>query len=71
MQTYRTETIIAQDGMLIVRGVPFHAGDKVEVIVVSQRSKWKGGERYPLRGKPVSYVAPFESVAESDWSALA
>jgi pyruvate-formate lyase-activating enzyme len=26
--------------------------------------------RYPLRGKPLRYVMPLESVAEEDWDAL-
>lgn len=26
--------------------------------------------RYPLRGQPVSYHQPFESVAEEDWLAM-
>lgn len=26
--------------------------------------------QYPLRGKPVTYIQPFESVAEKDWQAM-
>lgn len=70
MQTYRVEAVVSQDGVLAIRGVPFRAGDRVEVIILSQRRKRESGERYPLRGKPVHYIAPFESVAESEWDVL-
>lgn len=70
MQAFRIETVLSQNGVLVLRGVPFHAGDKVEVIILSLGRKQAGVERYPLRGKPIRYLAPFESVAENDWNAL-
>lgn len=70
MQAYRIETVVAQDGTLTIRGIPFRAGEKVEVIILSRSRKPKERECYPLRGKPVRYLAPFESVAENDWEAL-
>ena len=35
LQTYRIETIIVEKGILTVQGLPFHKGDKVEVIILS------------------------------------
>ncbi|NOZ30113.1 MAG: hypothetical protein GXP39_18945 [Chloroflexi bacterium] len=70
MEAYRIETVVAQDGTLIIRGLPFRAGEEVEVIILSRFRKPKEKERYPLRGKPVRYLAPFDSVAEDDWEAL-
>jgi hypothetical protein len=70
MQTYRIETIISSDRVLTIRGVPFRAGERVEVIIVSLPCKWERGERYPLRGKPFRYITPFDSVAENDWNVL-
>jgi hypothetical protein len=70
MQTYRIETIISQNRVLTIRGVPFRAGEKVEVIILSLPRKGERAERYPLRGKPIHYVAPFDSVAENDWNVL-
>jgi hypothetical protein len=32
MNAYRIETAIAENGTLILSGIPFHAGDAVEVI---------------------------------------
>jgi len=70
MQTYRVETTISNDGTLTVKGLPFHAGDRVEVIVRSRKREWALAERYPLRGTPIRYSDPFGSVAEEDWDAL-
>lgn len=69
MQTYRLETIIPSDGSLTIAALPFRAGEKVEVIV-RRREQNKRRERYSLRGKPIRYIAPFESVAQNDWEAL-
>jgi len=70
MQTYRIETVVNQDGTLTIKGTPFRAGEKVEVIILSRSYKYRGQKHYPLRGKPVCYLAPFESVAEDDWEVL-
>jgi hypothetical protein len=69
MQAYRTETTIFQDGKLSINGLPFRKGDEVEVIVLGQKRE-ATGERYPLRGKPVTYHQPFDSVAEDEWDTL-
>lgn len=70
MQMYRVEATVSNDGTLTIKEVPFRAGDKVEVIVRSREREEERGGRYPLRGKPIRYVDPFESVAEDDWEAL-
>jgi hypothetical protein len=70
MQTYRIEATVLKNGTLTIKGLPFQAGDKVEVIVSSQEQERKTNGRYPLRGKPVRYVDPFKGVAEDDWEAL-
>jgi len=70
MQAFRTETILSQDGVLTVTDVPFRAGEKVEIIIFRLHQCPMDAERYPLRGKPIRYLAPYESVAEDDWNAL-
>lgn len=68
MQDYRIETKVERDGSLTIHGLPFQAGDRVEVIIRSRNGG--NGERYPLRGKPIRYENPFDSVAEQDWGVL-
>lgn len=70
MQMYRIEATVSHDGTVTIKGVPFRAGDKVEVIMRSREYGKECSELYPLRGKPIRYVDPFESVAEDDWEAL-
>jgi hypothetical protein len=70
MPDYRIETKVESDGSLTISGLPFQAGDRVEVIVRSQKAAEGNGERYPLRGKPFRYANPFDSVGEQDWGVL-
>lgn len=70
MQIYRVETTISNDGTITIKELPFQAGDTVEVIVRSRERERERSERYPLRGQPIRYVDPFESVAEDDWYVL-
>ena len=70
MQMYRVETTVSDEKTLTIKGLPFRAGDKVEVIVRGREREWERSTHYPLRGKPIRYVDPFESVAEDDWDAL-
>lgn len=70
MQTYRVETTIPSNKVLIIKELPFLAGDEVEVIVRRCKRERKPRRHYPLRGKPVRYTDPFGSVAESDWEVL-
>jgi hypothetical protein len=66
MQPYWVETVISQNRVLTLRGVPFRAGEKVQVIVISHSQKRVKAKRYPLRGKRIRYTAPFDSVAASE-----
>ena len=69
MQTYHLETVISEEGVLNVKGLPIHRGDKVEVIVKTRTQQKNRKNPYPLRGKPILYEAPFDSVAENEWDA--
>jgi hypothetical protein len=68
-ETYRTKTLVTKGGKLSIKGLPFQAGETVEVIV--RRGKFTTRvPKYPLRGKPVIYRQPFKGVAISDWEAV-
>lgn len=70
MQTYHIETVVSEEGILNIKGLPFHKGEKVEVTVKSQSPADSLKEVYSLRGKPIRYKSPFGSVAENDWDIL-
>jgi hypothetical protein len=70
MTIYRVEVTVSDEGTLLINNLPFQAGDKVEVVVRSHKPKVAKTNRYPLRGAPIQYLDPFESVAENAWGIL-
>ena len=68
MDTHRVNTTLEHDGTLTLKGLPFHAGEAVEVIIRPKATRRDRGA-YPLRGLPVTYADPFEPVAAADWEA--
>lgn len=78
MNAHKVEAVLSEDGTLILRGLPFHAGDAVEVIILEAKtpqpqeappSQLKTN-LYPMRGKLLRYDDPTEPVALSDWEVL-
>lgn len=67
---HRTETKVELDGTIILRGLPFHEGDKVIVVITTRPANSPEPSTYSLRGLPVEYKHPFEPVAENDWDVL-
>jgi len=63
MEVYRIQQV-ENDHKLTLEKLPFEEGDEVEVIVRPRRQTQHGA--YPLRGKPIRYIEPFESVAKDD-----
>lgn len=80
MNAYKVETTLTEDGTLKLQGLPFHAGDAVEVIILERPSfqqeqtatPTSESDLYPLRDKqPYRYDDPFEpAVPLEDWEAL-
>ena len=70
MQAHRAETTLSEDGVVTLRDLPFRRGESVEIIVLPFVAHAATGSRYPLRGTPVTLLAPTEPVAEADWEAV-
>ncbi|MBW4667039.1 MAG: hypothetical protein KME60_06220 [Cyanomargarita calcarea GSE-NOS-MK-12-04C] len=78
MEAYKIEAVLTEDGTLMLRGLPFHAGDAVEVIILEAKTPHQTVASpsqaetnfYPLRGKVVRYDDPTEPVALEDWEVL-
>jgi len=70
MKAYRAEATVSEDKSLVLKEVPFRAGDTVEVIVLKASERQQAKNPYPLRGTPIRYDDPTEPVAESDWEVL-
>jgi hypothetical protein len=70
MNAHRVEATVKQDGSLTLDGIPFQAGEEVEVIILARAQKRDGMNAYPLRGQPVRYDEPTAPVAEEEWGVL-
>ncbi|BAY62514.1 hypothetical protein NIES22_25880 [Calothrix brevissima NIES-22] len=72
MKAHRIKTILTEDGTLIVKDLPFQAGEAVEIIILESQTHPQPANPYPLRGKqPYRYDEPFEpAVPLEDWEVL-
>lgn len=75
MATFKTRTEVTSGGGIQIDGLPFAAGEQVEVVVKPLPAQPPAGqteaERYPLRGLPYKYERPFDpAVPPEDWEAL-
>lgn len=70
MLAHRIEATIEQDRKLTLENLPFHSGERVEVIILPQPCRESEQNRYPLRGTTIQYVEPTEPVAQNDWEAV-
>jgi hypothetical protein len=78
MNAHKIETALTEDGTLVLKGLPFHAGDVVEVIILQPQTaqhqikslETQNTNLYPLRGKVIRYDDPTEPVALEDWEYL-
>jgi len=78
MNAHKIETALTEDGTLVLKGLPFHAGDVVEVIILQPQTaqhqikslETQNTNLYPLRGKVIRYDDPTEPVALEDWECL-
>lgn len=69
METYRTDVVVKEDGTVTISGLPFHKGEKLDVILLQRAGRASRVETYPLRGEPVKYIEPFEGVDKDSWEA--
>ena len=67
MAAVHLQTVVGGDGTLTVRGLPSLAGHRVDVLVRDTPRAEGETDKYPLRGRPLRYEKPFDSVAETDW----
>jgi hypothetical protein len=44
MNAHKVETVLSEDGTLMLQGLPFHTGDEVEVIILERSHNISAGE---------------------------
>jgi hypothetical protein len=69
MEPCRLQTTLTQDSTLVLQGLPFKAGETVEVVIRRPAADLSEEGHYELRGLPVTFLDPTEPVAQSDWEA--
>lgn len=67
---HRIEAVLTEDGKLLLDHLPFRAGQKVDVIILSAAVPAVPPTDFPLRGMVLRYDDPTIPVAEEEWSAL-
>jgi hypothetical protein len=68
---YRVETVLTEDGKLLIEGLPFRAGERVEITVIEHQASSPDTNEFPLQGTVLYYDDPFEpAVPSEDWEAL-
>lgn len=76
MNAHKIAITFSENGKLELTGLPFHAGDPVEIIFLEQPKQQQFSQtsspEYPLQGKqPYHYDDPFEpAVKAEDWEVL-
>jgi len=79
MNAHKIETALTEDGTLVLQGLPFQAGDVVEVIILQPQTaqhqikslETHNTSLYPLQNtQPYHYDDPTEPVALEDWEFL-
>ncbi len=71
MVAHRVERTLNQDSKLMLDNLPFHAGETVEIIILSQSTHTQRQHSYPLRGTTLRYDRPTERTAQAEWDAAA
>jgi hypothetical protein len=65
---HRIETVISENGKLLLDQLPFRAGQVVEVIILPATRPTLASQA--LKGTVLRYDRPSDPVAETDWGAL-
>jgi hypothetical protein len=67
MRVHKADTVVEDDGVVTLEGVPVRAGQRIEVIVLMPDEVARA-ERYPLRGRqPFMFERPNDPIGEEDW----
>jgi hypothetical protein len=70
MQAQWRETTVGEHGKLVLEGLPFEAGQPVDVLVVSKTTGSTTAQGRSLRESVLEFREPMEPVAGEDWDAL-
>jgi hypothetical protein len=67
VQAHWSETTVGEHGQLVLEGLPFEAGQSVEVFVMAKDTGAKSPTQTNLWNSVLEYHEPLEPVAQDDW----
>jgi hypothetical protein len=73
MNAHKLTATLTENGTLLLKELPFNAGESVEIIILKQSESISlaAQTEYPLQGTVLRYDDPFESaIPREDWEAL-
>jgi hypothetical protein len=71
MNTYHIETLMSNDGSVLLSGLPFKKGEKIDVTLRTIQEENTEELEKKLRGSVLKYIDPFEPAIDPDeWEAL-
>jgi hypothetical protein len=73
MNAHKLAATLKQDGTILLEGLPFHAGETVEIIILEQSKVEETvlSSNRPLTGSVLRYDDPFEpAVPAEEWEVL-
>ncbi|MFB2897020.1 hypothetical protein ACE1CI_29245 [Aerosakkonemataceae cyanobacterium BLCC-F50] len=71
MNAHKIETTLTDNGTLLLKDLPFQAGDSVEIIILKRNYQKSESNPYPLQGTVYRYEDPCEPATPlEDWEAL-
>ncbi|MCZ8065259.1 MAG: hypothetical protein ACK5QJ_01395 [Microcystis sp.] len=75
MNTYKIQTVLTEDGTVLLKELPFQAGDAVEIIILEQSKTSLSSSQekliHSLKGSVLRYDDPFEpAIPPEDWEIL-
>ncbi|MDX2244558.1 MAG: hypothetical protein NW224_28110 [Leptolyngbyaceae cyanobacterium bins.302] len=74
MQAHKVEVVLSENGTLVLEGLPFRAGEAVEVIILERpqpQRAFNASSEFPLQGTVLFYDDPFEpAVPPEEWDVL-
>jgi hypothetical protein len=70
MNTYHIEALMPKDGSVLLSGLPFKKGEKIDITLRTLKEQDVEELENKLKGSVLFYIDPFEPVGEDDWEVL-
>ena len=70
MNYLRIETTVPKDHKIVLKNLPFKAGEPLEILILGGEEKKPSYPPHTLRGRKIKYLNPTEPLPIEDWESL-